>query len=131
MERKSEMRRVIVNAGSLALLVGACALAVAATPPAVAAEETVTPPTEQAIIVAAEQPIVVVANEPVPRAAPRSAAAQEWPMPERPRVQIRKAARLAAAAKKRAAPSLIKMALRADFLSPHHVYRLVGVGFGF
>ena len=126
------MRRVIVNAGSLALLVGACALTVAATPPAVAAEETVTPPTEQAIIVAAEQPIVVVANEPVPRAAPRSAAAaQEWPMPERPRVQIRKAARLAAAAKKRAAPSLIKMALRADFLSPHHVYRLVGVGFGF
>jgi hypothetical protein len=128
------MRRVIVNAGSLALLVGACALAVSATPPAVAAEETVTPPTEQAIIVAAEQPIVVVAGEPVPRAAPRAAAAaQERPilLPEQPRAQIRKAVRLASAAKKRTAPSLIKMALRADFLSPHHVYRLVGVGFGF
>jgi hypothetical protein len=127
------MRRVIVNAGSLALVVGACALAVAATPPAVAAEETVTPSAEQAIIVAAEQPIVVAAGEPVPRAAPRSAAAaQEWPifLPEQPRAQ-RKAARLASAAKKRAAPLWIRMALRADFLSPHHGYRLVGVGFGF
>jgi hypothetical protein len=126
------MRRVIVNAGSLALLVGACALAVAA--PAVAAEETVTPSTEPAIIVAAEQPfVVVVPGEPVPRAAPRSAAAaQEWPfLPEQPRAQIRKAVRLASAAKKRAAPSWIKMALRADFLSPHRGYRLVGVGFGF
>jgi hypothetical protein len=148
------MRRSIVNVRLLALLAGAAwVLAEAMAPIAVAAEATATPPTEQPIVVAAQQPIaaeppmivtaepsiaakqprVVVADQPAPGALPRTTPAQQWSifLPDRPRLHRRKVARIAPPAKKRRPSALISVASRADFLSPHHSYQLVGVGFGF
>ena len=133
------MRGVIVNARLLALLAGAaCVLAGAMPLITAAAEATATPSTDQPIEVAAQQPIaaeppLVVAADLPAGAAPRpTAAAQQWPifLPEQPSRRVRKAVRIAPAAKKRVALAPIRVSSRAD-LPEHRSYALVGVGFGF
>jgi hypothetical protein len=135
------MRGVIVNARLLALLAGAaCVLAGAMPPITAAAEATATPSTDQPIEVAAQQPIaaeppLVVAADLPAGAAPRpTAAAQQWPIfqAEQPSRRVRKAVRIAPAAKKRAALAPIRVSSRADLLLGHRSsYALIGVGFGF
>jgi len=134
------MRGVIVNARLLALLAGAaCVLAGAMPLITAAAEATATPSTDQPIEVAAQQPIaaeppLVVAADLPAGAAPRpTATAQQWPifLPEQPSRRVRKAVRIAPAAKKRAALAPIRVSSRADLLLGHRSYALIGVGFGF
>jgi len=134
------MRGVIVNARLLALLAGAaCVLAGAMPLITAAAEATATPSTDQPIEVAAQQPIaaeppLVVAADLPAGAAPRpTATAQQWPifLPEQPSRRVRKAVRIATAAKKRAALAPIRVSSRADLLLGHRSYALIGVGFGF
>ena len=129
------MRGVIVNARLLALLAGAaCVLAGAMPPITAAAEATATPSTDQPIEVAAEPPVVVAADLPAGAAPRPTAAAQQWPIfqVEQPSRRVRKAVRIAPAAKKRVALAPIRVSSRADLLVGHRSsYALIGVGFGF
>jgi hypothetical protein len=119
-----------VNARLLLSLAGAMAfalpLASAAEDSVATAEPTVVAAAEQAPVAAADQPLVVAADL---RPAP---AAAQWPVfvTEQPSRRVRKAVRIAPAAKKRAALAPIRVSSRAD-LPEHRSYALVGVGFGF
>ena len=97
-------------------------LASAAEDSVATAEPTVVAAAEQAPVAAADQPLVVAADL---RPAP---AAAQWT--ERPSRRVRKAVRIAPAAKKRAALAPIRVSSRAD-LPEHRSYALIGVGFGF
>lgn len=115
-----EMRHVTVNARLLLPLVGAMAFVIAGMIPFASAAE-------QAPVAAADQALVVAVDL---RPAP---AAAQWPVfaTEQPSRRVRKPVRIAPAAKNRAAPGLIRVVSRADFLPGYRSHALVGVGFGF